>query len=367
MRPIRSSYSGRTRLALSLLPLVLGGPPQRAITWRINSASLHVRPTQLAADIAPWSRGDATDMLLQRTTPDTTTPGTERLVAEGSILTHGNDDEHIFLPATIHGQQVTLVADLGTTGDGLMDGDWFAKLGGAKIGGARVGSDVQSSIAIPGAGFGFINVTFGSVTNQTIQVLFVPFKKQVPGLPPLVGLLGNGVLNNYDLLLDGPAHRFRMYTPPSQPSGTSAGHQTARLPAGVTPADCLPLRRRDDTGLITLDLTVNAHPVSGVFDSGAKDTYLDPQVAKQLGVIEAAPHVHVTSAAIQTYYGKASPQKYLVWDGVDVMVGPLHLSSQSIVVKSTGTDAMMNLGLDAFRDRVLWISNSTKQICISQR
>lgn len=284
-----------------------------------------------------------------------TTPEPERLVAEASILKHGKMDEHVFLPITVHGHSVVTFLDLGADLN-ILDQDWFASLH------PTTDTDELDSL------------TLGTATEQHIDLMLSDFKHPVPGLPPVVGLLGTRVLSHYDLEFDGPAHQVRLYAgrplPPQATPRASQNRQAAWLPPGITPADCTP--RRGVSGayqFVGFDLQVNGHPVSGYFDSGSKSTVMNLAAAHLLGITQHTPHVRLLPAdsGNRMPFGKGGRQKTYIWQGVDITMGNQHLQNQEVHIFSGVPieQPMVGLGLDAFRDRILWVSYSTNQVCLS--
>ena len=280
---------------------------------------------------------------------DPTATSPERFVAEATIRVRSGDHEYAYLPATVRGRAVTIILDMGST-TGLFDPDWGQKQVGAAVDAGAMSIGMLDS------------VTFGSVTKRHLMVPMMPFKQySIPGLPPAIGLFGMDVLSRYDELVDVPHHSLRLYVPAPSANDTSSS-TPAWLPPGLTPVDCAPLRYSDEN-LVVLDLTMQGHPITGFFDSGAKPNAIDGPAAEQMGLLTRAsdgtfhptPSAHLLQVDATTY----------LWKGVEIVVDGHTLPPQTVKINTVGRGVA--IGLDGFRDRVLWVSNTSKRICIGGR
>ena len=93
---------------------------------------------------------------------------------------------------------------------------------------------------------------------------------------PVLGLFGGDFLSNYDVDLDMPGHRFRMY----RIEGCGDHMHPLDDPAFAVPFELA------DTKVI-LDLKLNGKPVTAFLDSGASHTLVPVGTARQAGVAEA--------------------------------------------------------------------------------
>ncbi len=135
-----------------------------------------------------------------------------------------------------------------------------------------------------------------------VEVFDVPVQLQLGGASsrrrmtvfPLDGinaLIGTDVLRNYDVELDLPAHRIRLWNAPGCGSADIPWTgQRIEMPIQVT-----------DSGSIRLDVAIDSKPFVGVLDSGAGITMMTPETARSLGVDPAAladdPSVRVRGIA----------------------------------------------------------------------
>ena len=272
--------------------------------------------------------------------------GAPRLIAEASILTHNQIDEHIFLPVTVDGQRVTAVLDLGTSGNGLASRYITHPniFGAGEIDTLHLGTATIRHIPVESP--------LEAEEGQMFSVTGLP-----PGWPPVAALLGVEVQAHFDIVLDGPARRVRLY---ARDPSAMVGHAPPWLPPGVTAADCLPMHRRAGQyhDMVDMPVTVNGHRTYGHFDSGAKQNYMHMIEAHQLGLTDSAVHLS----------GVVDQQRYF-WRGLTLQIGRQTIPNQQAVVHVAAppqADSLQfNFGLEAFRDRILFISYSTDQLCLS--
>jgi hypothetical protein len=309
----------------------------------------------------------------------------DSLVAEATIhnVQMGRGDwEYIYLPVTIHGHPGTAVLDLGAN-VGLA----YLRSTAASVGlGAQV-QQLDSIGTLMRAGqlsqeqllkktrlaSVLDSMTIGTAVER--DIMLVPLELTIPvptGMPPYVGIVGNQVLRHYDLLFDGPAQRVQLYASGLQ-SPASPGAAPPWLPTGLTPADCLPMppMRGGRAGFITLPLQVDGHAVQGYFDSGSRYTIMNMAAGRLLGLTQHAPNVQLIPDSLATMYPVGGGRdKYLV-TGLQVQVGshpitalPVRIATRIPSGIPDSTPQLM-LGLDALRDRLLFVSYPTGQVCLS--
>ena len=302
-----------------------------------------------------------------------------RLVAEGWILDHtytnGYRSRHVFLPVTLRGHATTALLDLGT-GLTLVDSRVLARKGATHSWNVTPDDSVQ---------IGSDRVPLRPMTAfQNMDEVFATMV--LPNHAPATLLLGTAVLERYDLVIDEPHGRIRLYAQPALSSAapsadTSSGHIHASLseppwlPPGLTPADCVPLSEGQFEGMIVVPLQVKGQSLRGFFDSGSWHDVMDMASAQSIGITEQSPGVHRLPADSVTLgpgshigdsASTANPE-YL-WQGVTLTAGHQQLRNQAVHLLTPPNPAnrgWLTLGLDAFRDQLVFISYSTGQFCLA--
>jgi hypothetical protein len=286
----------------------------------------------------------------------------EPLVAEASIQrVPVGTYRYVFLSITIAGRQGTLVLDTG-----------------APIG-LTLSPAVMTQLGMPVPQANVLDeLTIGTTVEHNIPVELGGFHLGAPpGMPPVIGLMGNHMLAHYDVLFDGPARRVRLYKPPTPRGGgfsDSVSRHLAWFPAEMAPADCMPLVHVGgvEDRYPGLDLRANGHAIVGTFDSGSSTTVMNVAAAKLLDIRQSSPHVHrVPDDSAGTYPG-AGPQKvWVVTTGVVVTLGTRQLPDGPIYIFQTmneiygdRTKPEFSVGTDLLRDRFLFISYSSGQVCL---
>lgn len=296
-------------------------------------------------------------------------PVPDRFVAEATIqsvhLGRQLIDSKVLLPVTLHGQVMTTILDLGGEaglfGVDVTNGPMESGIPTAAL---RLGPDSHTRL--------LDSLTLGTVVEHDVPVFLGAGTTYMPdlpaGLPPLLGYLGTYVLSHYDLVFDGPAHRVRLYTF----AGSAAMRRSAWLPPGIARADCTLMGELDSTKFVRPPIWAKGHPIDGVFDSGAGTTSMNLTAAHLLGITPTSPHVQIVSADSATYFfsgGNGGDTVYRV-TGLTFTVGSRRLRSIPVTIYSSlpgdHGQPKINLGLDAFRDRVLVVSYSTGHVCVGE-
>ena len=295
-------------------------------------------------------------------TPETNAPA-EQLVAQAVIKMH-DGDTHVFMPVTIHGHAATVVLDLGAD-QNLLDRDQLTHFGIDTV-------DADGRLVVD-------SLTIGAVAERQIKVngnafvIAAPLRAPVAALkmPPFLGILGTPVLAHYDLAINGPTGEVRLYRPVSlRRTSETLHHIAAWFPSGITSGDCVPIQdESDDSHFVLFLLSVNGHAVLGDFDSGAAFDAMNMKAAQALGLTQHTPGVRPVDASQNVSFPGAGVASTIQYDlvGSDVAIGTRHLAPQTIRIVQhypIRTVPLVALGLDAFRDRVIFISYSTRQVCL---
>jgi hypothetical protein len=195
-------------------------------------------------------------------------------------------------------------------------------------------------------------------------------------MAPTIGLVGADVLSQYDLLFDGPAHTLRLYAPPASVSrDTSAAARAAGwLPPGITASDCVPLTRDPNyPDRIFFPLEINGRVIHSMFDSGSPSTNTNLAGARVLGITKRTPNVQQLPLGLMGQFMKYNGQR--VWEvpsGLTMTVASRPLADVPIYIyqhlpRETGADdAELSMGLDAIQDRLMFVSYSTRRVCLGK-
>lgn len=166
---------------------------------------------------------------------------------------------------------------------------------------------------------------------------------------PVLGLFGGDFLSNYDVDLDVPGHRFRMYR--LQSCGSSMHPLEG-------PAFSVPFTL--DNAKVVLDLKLNGKPVTGFLDSGATHSLVPISLARQAGV-----------AAADMKADRIAGTRGIDENTIDARVhrfGSLEIGDETMKnfrfgVVDTDVDDMI-LGDDFLRFNHVWISYPLKRLFI---
>ena len=289
-------------------------------------------------------------------------PSLERLVGEAVIVDDGGGiTRHVYLPVTIHGHAASLLLDTGAPTGFTISRQWLREHGVST-------TDVLDSLVI------------GNTVEQNISIDGGSAVQEVPGIPPMIGMAGNHWLAHYDLVFDGPARRVRLYAPVAPapaPAGKGGGvaHSAGWLPPGITPAGCMPLLHvgADADRYPGLDLQANGQTIVGVFDLGSSATYMNLAAAKLLGIKQSTPHVHrVPPDSMTNFPGAGENHEWIMTTGLVLTMGGRPLPDGPVEIFQTvneiygdRTKPELDLGTDLFHDRILFMSYSTNQVCLS--
>ena len=280
------------------------------------------------------------------------TTHSEPLIGEAVI------GSHVFLPITVHGQSATVILDVGS------DDSWMFQTAMAQLG-------VSGASALD-------LLTFGTRTARQIPIgsdLGIPAP---PGMGPAAGVLGADILSHYDLVVDGPAQRMRLYQPLSKPAAdaseiASPSARPAWFPPGITAADCVPMESDPQyPDRIFFPLTGNGHAIHSMFDSGSGSTNTNLAGARVFGITKRTPGVRLTSPGSAGQFMQYNGQR--VWrvpeGGIPLHIGPHVLTPVALYIyqhlprELAPDDAQLSVGLDAVQDRIFFVSYSTRRVCL---
>ena len=165
----------------------------------------------------------------------------------------------------------------------------------------------------------------------------------------------------YDVALDFPARRFRLYAPPAD-----TGHAPPSPPymRGLT---CVPNLARSPEHEIVIAVTVNGHHTKALLDTGAPSTILAWDFANTLGITPSRPGVQRVAEWTGAVGGAIA--EYTV-SGVRVTIGEVPLRDRVLrfgkerISVIEGMQLEVILGLNSVSDRVLVITAGLKHVCL---
>jgi hypothetical protein len=281
----------------------------------------------------------------------------ERLVAEAVIQDAGKDRPHVYLLVTLHGHPRTLVLNFFQAGAKLL-------LSSEAL--ARDGVTAEGTLD---------SLTIGTTVVRNLSVNAMSFSPASPqGLPPVIGWAGNEFLDAYDIVVDGPARRVRLYARPAASSGASpaaAGSLGKGLPPGVRAADCVPTQAMPE-GHTGFAIQANGQPMTATMQTGAGGlTIMNLVAAKSLGLTQHSPNVQRVPDSVQTLVYQGVPNKYVA-TSIRLTLGryqfhavPVYILARTPLQPTANTPSM-ELTFANLLDQVFVQSNSTGQVCLGQ-
>ena len=305
-----------------------------------------------------------------------TSPDSERLVAEAIIAPIDRyGSKYVFLPVTIHTHHVTLILDLGTNGDWLSLDSTGMALAGLALPTMKDTTDALGRrVKVGSIALQLLDsVGVGAVEVQGVQAMWGPHYNVTPpsGLPtPVVGLVGASFMRQFDLLFDGPARRVRVYRPAREGKRTAKHARGDWLPPGLTAADCVPMVSPPDQSpdFVWIAVQANGHRVTGFFDSGSAATNMSVAAAKLLGITQHDANVHLLPPDSSPHFGDSERGKVYRVTGLALRLGnqPIHNDTALIMTSFQAAQGapLFNLGLDAIRDQLFFVSYSTHRVCL---
>jgi len=281
----------------------------------------------------------------------------ERLVAEAIIQEAGKNQPHVYLPVMLNGHPGTLVLHFFGAGVKLL-------LSTEAL--AQDGVTANETLD---------SLTIGTTVARNLSISTMSFSQPTPpGLPPVIGLAGNEFLDDYDLVVDGPARRVRLYARPAASSGAptaSAGSLGKGLPPGVRAADCVPTRAMPE-GHTGFAIQANGKPMTATMQTAAGGlTIMNLVAAKSLGLTQHSPNVQRVPDSLQTLAYQGVPNKYVA-TAIHLTLGRYQFREDPVYIlartplQPTADTPSMELTFANLLDQVFVQSNSTGQVCLGQ-
>jgi hypothetical protein len=299
-------------------------------------------------------------------------PAPERLVAEAVIREVGHGRHTIYLPVTINGHRGTIEL-------------YFASLYGDKIhlsipALTQLGVDVSHARSAPPTPYARLaqghaifldSLTVGTRVMRNVPVVTMQgtYSDQ-PDLPLVIGMAGNEFLEEYDIVVDGPARRIRLYARASQAAPVAPPALGTGLPPGVRAATCVPTQAMPE-GHHGFPIQANGHQVIATMQTlfGGL-TIMNVNAAKVLGLTQHSPNVHRVPDSLQTQAYQGVPNKYEAAD-IHLALGQYPFRDRPVSILSrvplqpTVDTPSMELSLENLLDQVFVQSNSTGQVCLA--
>jgi hypothetical protein len=295
----------------------------------------------------------------------------ERLVAEAPIrILHGVPV--IFLPVTLHGHKAVIQL---TFKD--IPQDFFFSKPDLKRLGVDLPADDKNYIQNVDSLHLLDSITIGTrVAHNLSKFVFddpnikeYTNELQQPDLPPVIGMAGVAFLADYDIVVDGPAHRIRLYAPlPSSAQPQGSGKE---LPPGVRAVTCAPTSVLQD-GEFSFMLDVAGHPVTGVVTDQYRKNFMNQAAATLVGLTTQSSNVVPISKedkdGLDQEFGitTEATDMPVTMGQVQLKAQKFHLT-QDVPMEPDGTTPTVLLNLGAVLDRVFVLSSSTHQACLGQK
>lgn len=248
--------------------------------------------------------------------------------------------------------------------------------------------------------------------GRSLQVgLMIPREAARGTIGPFDGILGLEVLSQFDLEVDMPGRMLRLY--PRVATRATAGPRW--LPRRFNRTDCVPapvVRHamiRDSTLLdsavlidsvrahdvrwvpamehlwneekLKLPIVADGHSIAAEFDTGSNETVMNWAAARLLGLDRANPDVRpfgsgrlmAFSNSLGTPAGADSTNYHVT--GVTLRLGRQTLPADTLIISDMAfvdfahflTEPLMLVGLHQVRDDLLFLSYSSREVCMTSR
>jgi hypothetical protein len=312
---------------------------------------MHTRSLSLAFTLTWTFTTGATALLSQ----DALHPTVPRLVAEASIRSMDALNTNVYLPVTIQGHAATLLLGFGIDGGLSLTPGRLAQLGVTLPDSTRLDA-----------------LTLGTTVLRHVAMRpWGRLRDGPPDLPPVVGVVGNQFLTQYDIVYDGPAHRVRLYDLPAHTSTRPEGTHTAWLPPELPSASCtsiLPLPEHN----AGFAIQANGHAIPAILETMSSYTKMNMFAAKAMGLTQHSSEVHPVPADFwERQDGYGHPVKWQA-TGIQLTLGTQHFTVVPITIfpgldvdrYSTPVPPILLLNPDDLRGQMLVMSNSAGQVCL---
>lgn len=267
-------------------------------------------------------------------------------------------DGHVLVTVQVNGVASTFILDTGADRT-LMDADMVRRMGierdqwvASTVRG--IGGYEESPNALPRslqlAGVTLRRKTLAADNSVTVGPLPI---SQVDG-HPIAGLLGRDFLSAFDLDLDLPAHRLTLYS--------VEGCRQGFLP-WTTPYMAVPATTPIGAALV-VPVSVDGHPLRALIDSGASSSLITASGIFRLGLTQEqlAGDPGTSGSGVGPHRVLMHLHRFATLRvGADVTRAPQIWVAPVHVVPIVD----MLLGADWLSQRHVWLSYTTKQLCVA--
>ncbi|MEJ7863058.1 MAG: aspartyl protease family protein [Pyrinomonadaceae bacterium] len=263
------------------------------------------------------------------------------------LLTPVSIDNHnlMFVLDTAAGGSVISPATRDAIGFGDKDGEISEVVGAG-------GTVKYQSLRVPSIGI-------GGHKQENFNVTVIDLKKfQKKDGQPYAGLLGNDFLRAFDVEINLPASRLRLY-----PHDANGRVTVSRLNKRASVPNLAA-----SEGFIVLNVFVEGKSVEAILDSGAPASVMNWQAAKQAGITRETKGVKRREQGISGI-GTQVADTYL-YCFKKIKVGDMRFTPEDTriadlsIFKALGLSEKpaMLFGLDMLKNRILFVSYSTKKL-----
>lgn len=263
-------------------------------------------------------------------------------------------DGRLLVPATINGHAVTLLLDYVT------DSTMLTKAGLAKTGLSDGGS---ASVALGSSVLPDVPMHLASGPMETAR----------EGGPQVDGILGATELTHFDLVVDGGAHRIRLYAIPdgaTRGPGMADTSSTAWRPSGMTSDNCTPMLQGNPSlpHRVFFDLHANESFLT-MFDPGAGYVHLNSFAGVRLFGLGGPGAKKIDGQALGICLTKLNCA-LAEGIGAQLVLGRRHvpIADKPVYVfralPGQGKVGFVRMGLYGVEDRLFAVLYSTGEVCM---
>ncbi len=267
------------------------------------------------------------------------------------------DGTYLLMPVSLGGLNTTFIVDTAAGGTvsspTTRDALGFTEKDGTLVDVVGAGGEVKyQALEVPDFNIGgYSRSNFGALVIDLSR-----FKKR-PG-QPYAGIIGNNFLSDFDVEVNLPASRFRLY-PHDKDGRASSPALDERLSVPNEAAD---------KGFIVLKVLIEGKPVTAILDTGAPTSVLNWNAANQAGVTMQTKDLRrrekgtggLCAQVTDTYLYRFKRVKA---GRTSFKVGEVRIADLPIFkTLGLGDKPAMLFGLDMLKDHVLFVSYSTKKL-----
>lgn len=308
----------------------------------------HSRRTFLAAAAALWLVAASTSFA------QTSVPAERMSSAEVPLRFDGT---YLLVPASLGKLDAPFIVDTAANASVISpatrDALGLTQRDGQTVDVTGAGGEVKyQALEVPDLGVGgYIRPSFGVVVIDLSR-----FKKNLA--QPYAGILGNNFLSDFDVEINVPASKLRLY--PHRPDGK------ADVPK-LDERSSVP-NEAADKGFIVLKVLIEGKPVTAILDTGAPTSILNWVAAEQAGVTTKTKGLKrrdkgtggLGSQVADTYLYRF---KWVTAGRTKFKVGEVRIADLSVFkTLGLGDKPAMLFGVDMLKDRALFVSHSTKKL-----